>query len=140
MIYRSELLLAFQDLPSRGTSRPGAEGVAVEDENSLLNIEAFRSFAQTVEAGCYYSVPFSLPLVGDASSTLRLVPAHQQMGLGTKPVDLAIPGWLKKECGLDDFDFEFDELEAFCVSDKMLPSKLQAGAAADDFFFQLLEA
>ena len=138
LIYRSDLLLRFQDVPSKGTSRPGAEGVAVEDENSLLNIEAFRCFAQAVEAGCYYSVPFSLPLVGDASSTSRLVRAHQQMGLGTKPVDLAIPGWLKKVCGLGDFDLEFDEPEAFGISDKMLPSKLQASAAADHFFFQLL--
>ena len=122
-IYRSDHLLAFQDMPSESKGKPSkpasSNPVLAEDKEGLLNLEAFRCFVQDAEVGSFYSVPWQVPKHGNSVSELHIVPVHEKLHL-QQPSDQQnqhLPDWLKLECGIptecSEFDFEGPEAFGF---------------------------
>ncbi|CAE7588977.1 unnamed protein product [Symbiodinium sp. KB8] len=138
LIYRSDRKLALQDLPGIDKPKPSPKSIVVQDEEALLNLEAFRAFVETVDRDCFYSVPVKLALPNNGISELRVVPAPEQMGVGTRAQEVQMPSWLKKECGLDDVGLEFEDAEAFGLPSTHARLTHRQCADADHFFFQLL--
>ena len=146
IIYRSDHLLAFQDMPSESKGKPSkpasSNPVLAEDKEGLLNLEAFRCFVQDAEVGSFYSVPWQVPKHGNSVSELHIVPVHEKLHL-QQPSDQQnqrLPDWLKLECGIptECSEFDFEGPEAFGFLPDLAKAKARQCVEADHFFFQLV--